>query len=191
MSDINGGQSPNPNGSPIQPGTTFAGPVLAGNVVHSDGSGNLAALGGTAGTANVGYATLSQSAVITQATNDAVAGQFLTDIVIPAQSQIHAIKLMVTTAWSGGATTLGIGTTAGTTAATALTSATGVQGSTAGQVTAAPATAAQIANWDNVSNVTFQAAGPQDIRILVQSGNTGTGVGTLTVTYSPGINLAS
>lgn len=191
MSDINGGQSPNPNGSPIQPGTTFAGPVLAGNVVHSDGTGNLAGLGGSAGTANVGYANLSQSAVITQATNGTVAGNFLTDIVIPAQSQIHSIKLMVTTAWSGGATTLGVGATAGTTAATALTTATGIQGSTPGQITATPSTAAQIANWDNTSNVTFQAAGPQDIRIAVQSGNTGAGVGTLTVTYSPGINLAS
>lgn len=191
MSDINGGQSPNPNGSPIQPGTLLTGPLLAGGVQHSDGTGALAGLGGSAGTANVGYAVMSQSAVITQATNDGVAGQFLTDIVIPAQSQIHSIKLMVTTAWSGGATTLGVGTTAGTTAATALTAATGIQGSTPGQITATPATAAQIANWDNTSNVTFQAAGPQDVRVVVQSGNTGTGVGTLTVTYSQGINLAS
>src|ERR1700742_3854741 len=106
MSDINGGQSPNPNGSPIQPGSTFTGPVLAGGVIHSDGTGTLAALGGTAGTANVGYAVMAQSAVITQATNGTVAGVFTTSIVIPAQSQILRIRLMVTTAWTGGATTM-------------------------------------------------------------------------------------
>jgi hypothetical protein len=189
--DINGGQSPNPAGSPIQPGTLFTGPVLAGGVVHSDGTGNLAALGGTSGTANVGYVVMAQSMPITQATNGTVAGLFTTSIVLPAQSKIDAIKLMVTTAWSGGATTMGIGATAGTTAATAFTTATGVQGSTAGLVTATPTTTAQIANWDNVSNATFQTGGPVDVQISVLSANTGTGVGTLTITYIQGINLAS
>lgn len=191
MSDVNGGFSPNPNGSPIQPGTTFAGPILSGNVVHSDGTGNLAGLGGTTGKANVGYANLSQSEVITQATNGTVAGLYTTGIVIPAQSQIHSIKLMVTTVWSGGATTMGIGATAGTGAATAFTTAAAVSGAALGQITVTPGTAAaQIANWDNTSNATFQTV-PQDVNIVVQSANTGTGVGTLTVTYSPGINLAS
>jgi hypothetical protein len=185
--DVNGGQSPNPNGSPIQPGTTFTGPVLAGGVFHSDGSGNLAALGGQSGTANVGYAVMAQSAVITQ-----TASALPTVIVIPAQSQILRITLMVTTAWTTGTTTLGIGTTAGTTNATALTTATGVQGSTPGPVAAAPSTTAQIANWDNVSNATFQAGGPQDVQIEVTSGGgAGAGVGTLTVEYLQGINNAS
>ena len=67
MSDINGGAGyPNANGSPIGPGTSVSGPFIAGNVLHSDGSGNLAALGGSSGTANAGYAIMAQSAVITQ-----------------------------------------------------------------------------------------------------------------------------
>ena len=191
MSDINGGSAyPNPNGSPIQPGTSVTGPLIAGNVLHSDGSGVPAALGGSNGLANAGYAVMAQAEVITQATNGTVAGLYTSGIVIPAQSKILRITLTVTTAWSGAATTMGVGAGAGTTAATALTTATGVQGSTAGPVSAAPSTTAQIANWDNVSNSTFQTT-PTDIQIVVQSGNTGNGVGTLVVEYIPGINLAS
>ena len=93
MSDINGGQYPNPNGSPIGPGTHTTGPLLAGGVIHSDGTGNLAALGGTTGTANVGYCVMAQAAVVTQASG-------ATTIVIPAQSKIDSIKMMVTTAWT-------------------------------------------------------------------------------------------
>lgn len=189
--DITGGQLTQTNGDPVFPGTVFTGPVIAGNVIQSDGTNSLAGLGSQAGTANQGYCVMAQSCVITQATNDAVAGQFACPIVIPAQSQIIRIVLMVTTVWSGGATTMGIGAGAGTTAATAFTTATGVQGSTLGQVSATPSTAAQIANWDNVSNATFQSAGPSDVQIVVLSGNTGTGVGTLTVEYLQGINLAS
>ena len=189
MSDINGGAGyPNANGSPLLPGTTFTGPLIAGNIPHSDGSGTLAALGSTgAGTANAGYVIMAQSAVITQ-----TASALATSIVIPAQSQILRIVLMVTTAWTTGTTTLGIGATAGTTNATAFTTATGIAGGTIGQVSATPSTAAQIANWDNVSNATFQSAGPVDVQIEVTSGGgAGSGVGTLTVEYLQGINLAS
>jgi|SRR5882757_4468068 len=182
MSDINGGNYPNANGSPIWPGTQFTGPVLAGNVVHSDGSGTLAGVGETSGTANVGFALMVQSEVMTQATNGSVAGVYTSSIVIPAQSQIKAITLMVTTAFTGGATTLGIGTSA---SATALTAANAVVTSGAlGKVTIVPGTGAtQIANWDNVGNT--------DVRIVVTSTNTGSGVATLSVDYVQGINLAS
>jgi hypothetical protein len=183
VSDVNGGVGyPNANGSPIFPGTTVTGPLLAGNVIHSDGSGNLAGLGGTAGTANVGYAHMTQSEVCTQATNGTVAGVYTSGIVIPAQSQITAIKVMVTTALTGTATTLGIGTSA---SATALTAANAVVTSGAlGVVSVTPGTvAAAIANWDNVGNT--------DVQIVVTSTNTGSGVFTLTVEYVQGINLAS
>ncbi len=181
MSDINGGQSPNPNGSPIQPGTLFTGPILAGGVVHSDGSGNLAGLGGTTGTANVGYVAMAQSEVCTQA-GAAASGVYTTGIVIPAQSQITAIKIMVTTALSGSQSTLGIGTSA---SATALTAANAVVTSGAlGQVSVTPGTSlTQIANWDNVGNT--------DVQIVITSTNTGTGVFTISVSYHQGINLAS
>jgi hypothetical protein len=190
--DINGGQSyPNPAGSPIGPGTHTTGPFLAGGVIHSDGTGNLAALGGTSGTANVGYVIMHQAQVVTQAASAGQsAGVFVTTLVLPAQSQIINVQMMVTTAWTGASTTFEIGATAGTTAATAFAAA-GVQGSTAGLVVVSPTTTAQIANWDNVSNATFQSAGPVDVQIVVTSANTGSGVGTLAIAYAQGINLAS
>lgn len=183
LPDIQGGQLTQTNGDPALPGTTVMGPLIVGNIISSDGSGNLAGVGAmNGGTANAGFARLAQSCVITQASNTGSAGQFACPIVIPAQSQIVSIKLMVTTAWTGVATTLGIGTGA---SATALTAANAVVTSGAlGQVTVTPGTnATAIGNWDNV--------GTQDVQIVVLSTNTGSGVGTLTVEYIPGINLAS
>jgi hypothetical protein len=185
INDIQPGFYPNPNGSPVFPGTTFTGPLIAGNVIASDGTGNLAGLGNTIGTQNIGYVLMAQSEPITQAS----AG---TSITIPAQSQIVSISLMVTTAWTGVATTLGIGATAGTSAATAFTAAGAVSGATKGLISITPGTGtAQIANWDNISNATFQTGGPTDVQLLVTSTNTGSGVGTLIVTYIQGINQAS
>jgi hypothetical protein len=182
LPDTQVGALTQPFGSPALPGTEFQGPLIVGSVLASDGTGNLAGVGGTTGTCNQGYVSMNQSCVITQATNDGVAGQFACPIVIPAQSQIKSIKLMVTTAFTGGATTLGIGTGA---SATALTAANAVVTSGAlGQVTIVPGTGAtQIANWDNV--------GTQDVQIVVLSTNTGAGVATLSVEYIQGINLAS
>lgn len=180
--DVNGGQLTQTNGNPVFPGTTVTGPLLAGNIIHSDGSGALANLGETnVGTANVGYCVMGQTAVITQATNGSSAGVFTTPIVLPAQSQILRMTLMVTTAWTGVATTMGFGNTV---SATAYTTSTDVQGSTLGQVSAGPGTSATaIGNWDNV--------GTSDVQIVVTSVNTGPGVGTLTVEYLQGINNAS
>lgn len=170
-----------PNGSPPVPGTAFAGPVLGGTIPHSDGTNSLAGIGGTAGTANRGFAHMAQACVITQATNDGTTGQFACPIVIPAQSQITSIKLMVTTAWTT-TTTLEVGSGASATAFTASQAVTGL--GTLGQVSIPPGTGAtQIGNWDNV--------GTQDVQIVVLSGGTGSGVGTLTVEYIPMINLAS
>tara|TARA_R110000868_G_scaffold102492_5_gene282195 strand:+ start:4825 stop:5319 length:495 start_codon:yes stop_codon:yes gene_type:complete len=159
--------------------TTFTGPIKAGNVLQSDGTGNLAGVGGYNGTANVGYAVMAQSEAVTQATNGVSAGVYTTNIVIPADSQILTITLLVSTVWSGAATTLGIGTTA---SATALTAAAAVAGGTAGVISANPGTVAgAIANWRDV--------GTTDIQVEVTSTNTGTGVGVLTVTYIQTNNL--
>ena len=137
MSDINGGVTTNAIGSPAGPGTTFQGPLIAGNVLHSDGSGNLAGTGGQSGTANAGYAVMAQSENVTQAASAGqAAGVYKTGIVIPAQSQILRMTLLVEAAWSS-TTTMGIGNTA---SATAYTGATGVQGSTLGQVSINPGT---------------------------------------------------
>ena len=161
--------------------TTFTGPIKAGNVLQSDGSGVLAGEGGSSGIANVGFAVMAQSEVITQATNGSSAGVYTTSIVIPAGSQILSITLLVTTAWTGAASTLGIGTTA---SATALTAAGAVAGGTKGVVSANPGTVdAAIANWKDV--------GTTDIQVKVTSTNTGNGVGVLTVTYIQSNNLTA
>ena len=161
--------------------TVFTGPIKAGNVLQSDGSGVLAGEGGSSGIANVGYAVMAQSQVVTQATNVGSAGVFTTDIVIPAGSQILSITLLVTAAWSGADKTCGIGTTA---SATALTAAGAVDGSAKGIVSANPGTVdAAIANWKDV--------GTTDIRVKVTSVNTGTGAGVLTVTYVQSNNLTA
>lgn len=176
MSDINGGVYPNQNGSPIWPGSVFTGPLIAGNVVHSDGSGTLAGLGETTGTANQGYAGMAQS----QAGVNSVASTFTTTIVLPAQSQITDIYVMTTTAQAAG--TFSIGLVGG--AATALTNG-GISVAALGQLSSAilPTTSPQIALWDNVGN--------QDVQLTLTFNATGVFVGTVTVFYIQGNNLAS
>src|SRR5271156_847600 len=129
--DVIPGQLTQTNGNPWNAGTLFTGPILAGTVVNSDGTNTLAGVGETQGTANAGYAVMAQSCVITQATNVATTGQFVCPIVIPAQSQIHSIKLMVTTAWTTS-TTLEVGSGASATAFTASQAVTGL--GTLGQI---------------------------------------------------------
>jgi hypothetical protein len=161
--------------------TAFTGPVLAGNVLNSDGTGTLAGLGGSSGQQNLGFCEMVQAQAVTQATNGTSAGVFTTTIVIPANSFITGIDLFVATAWSGGASTLGIGTTV---SATALTTAGAVAGGTLGKITVAPGTSlTQINNWLNVGNT--------DVEIVVTSTNTGTGAGTLVVRYAQAFNAYS
>lgn len=149
--------------------TVFTGPVLAGNVLNSDGSGNLAGVGGSDGTQNVGFCTMTQVAAITQSATAAA-----TTIVIPAQSQIIDIRVAVTTGWSGG--TLSIGTTATSNElASAIAAASLVQGMYIVPVTSL------IAAWNNSSSTT-------DVKIYVKSSAGTAGVGKLIVTYLQGIN---
>lgn len=161
--------------------TVFTGPIKAGNVLESDGTGNLAGAGGYSGTKNVGYAVMAQSEVVTQATNGSSAGVYTTNIVVPADSQILSISLLVTTAWTGADKTVGVGTTA---SATAFTAAGAVDGSAKGIVSASPGTVdAAIANWKDV--------GATDVKVKLTSVNTGSGVGVLTVTYIQSNNLTA
>lgn len=149
--------------------TRFTGPLHVGSILTTSGT----TLGNNV--ANVGSAVLAQSqAGVTQASG-------ATGIVIPANSHILSITLMVTTVWSGAAATFGVGSTA---SATAFTAAAAATGATLGPVAIAPgALAPQIANWDNV--------GTTDVQLAITSTNTGAGVGTLTVTYVQNQNLAS
>ena len=163
--------------------TVFTGPVLSGNVLQSDGTGNLATdQSATGGTQNVGFVEMVQSAPVTQAKNGSnAAGVYTTTIVIPARSRIQSITLTPTTAWDGVSKLLGIGSTA---SATTFTVAADVDGATIGNVAAAPgANATQIANWLDV--------GVTDVQVKTTSVNTGAGVGVLTVRYAQAFNAFS
>lgn len=146
--------------------TTFSGPVRAGPIKYTTGT--------TLGTdvENIGEVVLSQYQAITQA-GPAADGVFTTDIVIPAGSTITSIQLFVGVAWTGAASTLGIGNTV---SATAYTAAGAVAGGTLGIIAAtAGADATRVGNWINV--------GTTDVRIKVTSTNTGAGTGWLVVNY--------
>ena len=146
--------------------TTFTGPVKAGDILNTTGS--------TVGTniANVGFVVMGQSSAVTQASG-------ATTIVIPKNSQILSISVMVTTAWDGAATTFGVGTTA---SATFLTAAGALDGAAVGPLSGSPGTdATRAGNWNDV--------GTTDRKIAVTSTNTGAGVGVITVTYLQARNL--
>ena len=142
--------------------TTFSGPIRAGDIRDTTGT--------TLGTnvANVGSVVMVQHFPITQAGS---ATALATNIVIPADSHILNIQMVVTTAWSGAATTFSVGTSA---TSTELVS--GAAGGTIGVIGLFPGSdATRTANWDDT--------GTADKRIFVLSANTGDGVGTLTVRY--------
>ena len=62
--DITGGQITQTNGNPSFPGAVSTGPLIAGNVVHSDASGTLAGVGGQSGIANQGYAVAAMAELV-------------------------------------------------------------------------------------------------------------------------------
>ena len=143
--------------------TTFSGPIRAGNIPDTTGT--------TLGTnvKNVGSAVMVQVYPITQALT---ATALATTIVLPANSHILNIQLLATTAWTGAATTISLGTSA---TATELVSA-GVTSGAIGLAALTPGTdATRTANWDDT--------GTSDKRVFVLSANTGDGVGTITVRY--------
>jgi hypothetical protein len=151
--------------------TVFTGPLAAGNVLQSDGTGTLAGLGGSSGTQNVGQAEMVQTASIVQSSTAAA-----TIIVIPAASMITGIDVYVTTAFTNSAT-LGIGTS---TAANEL--ATGVTVSSIGKVSITPTTL--VPAWVNTSAT-------QDVQVYVNSSaapSGGTGAAVLVVKYAQSIN---
>jgi hypothetical protein len=165
--------------------TVFTGPVLAGNVLQSDGTGTYAGVGGSSGTQNVGFVSMMQtsesaatglfSTAITQAA--AFTAPVNTGIVIPAQSIITDIYVYVTAAISGSAT-VSIGTS---TTATELVSAIPASSLVVGQFTAGPTSAGtgaltQTNNWLNSSAT-------QDVPVYVKASATGTGTFYVVVSY--------
>ena len=142
--------------------TTFTGPIRAGNILETSGT----TLGQNV--KNVGSVVMVQHYPITQALTATALG---TNIVLPADSHILNMQMVVTAVWSGAATTFSVGTSA---TSTELVS--GAAGGTIGVIGLNPGSdATRTANWDDT--------GTTDKRIFVLSANTGTGVGTLTVRY--------
>lgn len=155
--------------------TTFTGPIRAGNILNTSGT----TLGRDV--ANVGYVSMVQSQIITQAASAGqAAGLFRTNIVIPANSQILDISMLVTTAWDGAAQTINVGISA--TATELAVAADNNLSTTLGIKAVIPGNdATRVANWRDV--------GATDDRIWVLSTNTGGGVGVLTVRYIQNNNL--
>ena len=148
--------------------TTFSGPVLAGGIKNTTGT--------TVGTnmKNTGYVLMSQTEAVDQT---AVTGT--TNIILPANSQLVSAALSVSVIWNGAASTAGLGYVGG---ATAFTAATGIAGGTLGIIDiTAGANKARVDAWADV--------GTTDRRLLLTHGNTGTGVGWLTVTYIQNVNV--
>ena len=148
--------------------TTFSGPIKAGSISNTTGT--------TVGSnmANVGYVLMSQTEAVDQT---AVTGT--TNIIIPANSQLVSAALSVSVIWNGAASTAGLGYVGD---ATAFTTATGIAGGTLGIIDiTAGAVKARVDAWADV--------GSTDRRLLLTHGNTGTGVGWLTVTYIQNVNV--
>lgn len=150
--------------------TTFSGPLRAGTISNTTGT----TLGSDV--ANVGQVVLAQSFRFTQA---GLATSANTPIVIPANSQVVEITVYIDAAFTGAASTFGVGTSA---SATFFTAAGAVAGGTIGIVSVTPGTDAT--RTDN-----FVDVGTSDVRIAVTPANTGTGTGTITVRYLQNTNL--
>lgn len=155
--------------------TTFTGPIKAGPILNTSGT----TLGRDV--ANVGFVVMAQSQAITQAASAGQAdGLFRTDIVIPANSQIVSIDMLVTAAWSGAAQTVNIGVSA-TATELAVAADNNLSTTVGNKVIACGNNATRAGNWKDIGTV--------DDRIWVLSTNTGTGAGVLTVRYIQNNNL--
>lgn len=149
--------------------TTFTGPIRAGNILNTSGT----TLGQDV--KNVGSVVMVQTVPITQAGTATALG---TTIVLPANSHIMNMQMIVLTAWTGAATTFSVGNSA-----TSTEYVSAAAGGTIGLIALNPGSdATRTANWDDT--------GTNDRRIFVLSANTGSGVGTLTVRYIQAHDLA-
>jgi cytoskeletal protein RodZ len=169
--------------------SVFTGPLIAGNVIQSDGTGALSGVGGSSGTQNVGFASMMQMSessstglISTAFTQAGTTSGTAVNIVIPAQSVITDIYVYVTAAFSGAAT-LSIGTTAAN--SNELVNTIPNASLVVGQLSLSPqvgsGTLTQVNNWLNISNT-------QDQMVYVKSSATGTGTFFVVVSYIQAIN---
>jgi hypothetical protein len=166
--------------NPVWPGTRFTGPLLAGNILRTGGP-NLAGVGSqdqnTLG--NVGYVKMVQVGRVTQAASPGQApGVFVSpDLIIPAQSMLLSISSVVLVAFTGAASTFGVGNTVSPTTFTAAGAL------TAPQTALITAAGAAQPSWVNIGNI--------DEQLVFTSTNTGAGVMLAIVEYLQGINAPS
>ena len=138
--------------------TTFSGPVKAGTIREG-------------ASANVGTLVCAQSAAILEISTEADTG-----IIIPANSQIINMYVLVQTAWDGGTNTLDVGISGDTNLFVD-----GLPVTVLGNHRATAAYSGTEANWRDV--------GTSDITLYIKSVATGSGAGVLTVQYLQNRNL--
>ena len=138
--------------------TTFSGPIKAGD--KREGAA-----------ANVGFTVMEQSAAVTE-----VNAFGTTSIVIPANSQITNIYVLVTTAFDNGTNTIDIGTSADTDLFVD-----GLTVSSVGNHRVGAAQTGTEASWKNT--------GTSDTTIVFISPGSGNGAGILTVEYIQNNNI--
>ena len=141
--------------------TTFSGPVKAGTIREG-------------ASANLGFVKMAQSAAWTQTAASAAS----TGIIIPANSQITAITLYITTA--PGAANMSMGTSS---TSTELFTALAV--GTAADVSKVALTSGTITDMDAWTDV-----GTSDVTLYVLSSANTSGRGIITVEYIQNNNLA-
>ena len=132
--------------------TTFSGPVKSGTIREG-------------ASANVGTVVCAQSAAITE-----VAGATASSIIIPANSQIINMYVLIQTAWNGGTNTLDVGSSADPDLY-----CDGLPATVVGNHRVTAAYTGTEANWKDV--------GTSDVTLYVDSAATGGGTGVLVVQY--------
>jgi len=139
--------------------TTFSGPVKSGTVREG-------------ASANVGFLVAAQSADITE--NGTAAD---TGIIIPANSQIINMYVLIETAWDGGTNTIDVGISTDTDLY-----CDGLPATVVGNHRVTAAYTGTEANWKDV--------GTSDVTLYVDSVATGSGTGVLVVQYLQNRNLS-
>ena len=139
--------------------TTFSGPVKSGTIREG-------------ASANVGTLVCAQSAAITE-----LAASTASSIIIPANSQIINIYVLIQTAWDGGTNTLDIGSSADPDLY-----CDGLPATVVGNHRVTAAYTGTEGNWKDI--------GTSDVTIYYDSVAGGSGTGVLTVQYLQNRNLS-
>jgi hypothetical protein len=139
--------------------TTFSGPVKSGTIREG-------------ASANVGTLVCAQSAAITE-----IAGATASSIIIPANSQIINMYVLIQTAWNGGTNTLDVGSSADPDLY-----CDGLPATVIGNHRVTAAYTGTEANWKDI--------GTSDVTVYYTSVASGAGTGVLTIQYLQNRNLS-